>query len=247
MSKSIAKKIETRIGNVKVSVVTNTKVNVIRTGYEIDNGSSLTPTIYVPSELKNDEDIIDWVVNAYENLPTNPIDVDLLTDRDYVLSHITPEVINGYRNRELLGKVLCKPFLDLALVFRVNIGEGSCLLSKVAADMLDIDVDDIKVDREYCLENFFGMPVVRTKDMKYGAAAITDYDFLKELGDTQINKKFIIIPSSIHELIILPYSSDVDISDLYSIIADVNKTAVADEDFLSNNAYIWDGEKVVIA
>ena len=58
----------------------------------------------------------------------------------------------------------------------------------------------------------------------------------------QIGGEFYIIPSSIHETIIIPAKNDIDPEEIKSIIFDVNRDVVAPEEILSDNLYMYDKE-----
>lgn len=79
--------------------------------------------------------------------------------------------------------------------------------------------------------------VVCNKERFLGAASILNnrilYKIQKKVGD------FVVLPSSIHEVIIVPYDSDVDVQDLVYMVHSVNETEVLPEDKLSDNIYIW--------
>lgn len=66
----------------------------------------------------------------------------------------------------------------------------------------------------------------------------------KVLGD-----EYYVIPSSIHEVMLVPYDIEYDYEELQEIIHEVNETSVDVPDVLSNNAYIVDAvnHKMVIA
>ena len=59
-------------------------------------------------------------------------------------------------------------------------------------------------------------------------------DIAKELNDD-----LIIIPSSIHEVIIVPEDKVTDVKSLNSLIADVNRNELEWEDILSDHAYYY--------
>ena len=52
-----------------------------------------------------------------------------------------------------------------------------------------------------------------------------------------IGAGFYVIPSSIHELLLIKKDVAVDAHDILEIIREVNKTVVAEEDYLSDNLY----------
>ena len=83
---------------------------------------------------------------------------------------------------------------------------------------------------------------ILTNQRKYlGASAVLD-DEIMERVCKQFDNRLYIIPSSIHELIIVP-SDGMDPNQLLEIIASVNGTEVQPEDKLSGDLYVYDAEK----
>lgn len=78
-----------------------------------------------------------------------------------------------------------------------------------------------------------------------GASVIT-YDGIMEQIHEKIGENFTIIPSSIHEVLILGDSTGTSSDYIREMVSIVNSTCVAPKDFLSNNIYHYDGaEKTV--
>jgi hypothetical protein len=73
-----------------------------------------------------------------------------------------------------------------------------------------------------------------------GAASIVYTDILEQLKQ-QFNDNLILIPSSINEWLVLPqsFAPTDNISDM---VHEVNLTAVAEDERLSDNVYLYDGE-----
>ncbi len=91
------------------------------------------------------------------------------------------------------------------------------------------------VDKEVFKEDL--MYVITNKSMMYGAAAIIDEEFMWDVYD-KIGGDFYIIPSSVHELIALPFSKvDEDTDFINDMIKTVNKTQLEEKDVLSDHAY----------
>mgnify|MGYP007101910874 CR=1 FL=1 len=80
------------------------------------------------------------------------------------------------------------------------------------------------------------MFVVRTSDM-YGAAGILVPEIQDYLQD-QLGKEFVIIPSSIHEMICIPKDNGLAM-DLAMMITGINDDIVEDPDVLSNNPFMF--------
>lgn len=83
-----------------------------------------------------------------------------------------------------------------------------------------------------------------TNDMTmYGAAAILSQPVMQDVKD-QLGGDFIILPSSMHEVICLRDTGKYDPSDLRSIVTSVNSGYVTKEDFLSDSIYRCDGKMI---
>lgn len=82
----------------------------------------------------------------------------------------------------------------------------------------------------YVLSNSFGIG---------GASSILYKDVLKNFA-TQVNANLYILPSSIHEVIIIPATYRLNVSDMREIVTDVNKGVVDVGEVLSNEVYFYD-------
>lgn len=72
----------------------------------------------------------------------------------------------------------------------------------------------------------------------YGASCILYKDVLKDFSESQ-NCDLIVLPSSIHEVIIIPDDGTVDIEEVREMVKMVNETEVPEEDYLSNEVYCF--------
>lgn len=91
------------------------------------------------------------------------------------------------------------------------------------------------------------MYVLTNAEKMNGAAAILDSKTMEGISE-KLGGDFVIIPSSIHEVIILPLNT-ADTDTLNGMVNDVNASEVAPLDVLSNHVYKYDAtaKKVVIA
>lgn len=85
----------------------------------------------------------------------------------------------------------------------------------------------------YCLTN---------RDKRYGAASILNTDALKTIGK-MLGENFYILPSSVHECIILPETLASSVKELNEMLQSINDSEVAEEDQLSSYAQYFDQEK----
>lgn len=92
-------------------------------------------------------------------------------------------------------------------------------------------INDDKLENDlYVLTNDSGM---------FGAAVMLHEPTLNRIQE-QLGSAFYILPSSIHEVIIVPESDDYDTEMLRETVKGVNSTVVAEADVLSDNVYRYD-------
>lgn len=82
------------------------------------------------------------------------------------------------------------------------------------------------------------MYVVTNEFMDRGASAICDKSALAYVGSKLHTNKFIVFPSSIHEMIIIPFNDEREISEATEMVKEVNNTHVKPEERLTDKAYI---------
>lgn len=88
----------------------------------------------------------------------------------------------------------------------------------------------------------YPMYVLTNKTNLNGSACILYENVLKDFAD-KIGSDFYILPSSVHESILLPTNSRMEKEELKEMVESVNATQVAPEDFLSDNVYYYDREQ----
>lgn len=194
------------------------------------------------------------------------------SDFDSMKDKIIVNVINAERNKVLLESVPHKMIADLAIVYRVLVseledGDASVIIRNEHLQVWNATVDSI---HELAVENtkrlrpveistmaeyiaqYMNMPVeligltlplmyVVSNDKKLqGAATILFEDVLLELSE-KLESDLYILPSSIHELIVVS-TKDYTPERLINMVKSVNETAVAPEDFLSDNVYRFETE-----
>lgn len=86
------------------------------------------------------------------------------------------------------------------------------------------------------------MYVLTNNKNYFGAAALYYPGVLKKIGRT-FESDLIVLPSSIHEVILLPAEKWTDYDGLNEMIEDINENHVAKEEVLSNHFYYYDLER----
>ncbi len=89
-----------------------------------------------------------------------------------------------------------------------------------------------------CSEKEFPMYVASNRKMVNGACVLTMKDKLNEFGKI-IGGDFYVIPSSVHELILLARSDTDSSCDIDGMIREVNRTQVGPDDVLSDHVYLY--------
>ena len=91
-------------------------------------------------------------------------------------------------------------------------------------------------DEPLAPEEIGGMYVLTNKSGSLGAAAFF-YPDVKEKTAELLGKDYYILPSSIHEVIIVPDSPDIKAKELCDMVKQANRSVVDEKDILSDNVY----------
>lgn len=225
------------------------------------------------------EYIVDRLERVYEeNKPEQSFDISKILDYESIKENLRAKLINYELNREFLKEVPHRRFLDLAIVAYIALEmeeeiEGNATITvknnlqqtwKVdTEELIDTALDNIKEDvvvanmSEYVdmslfgnTENLFDIYVLTNRLKLHGAVAMLQKDRLKQFSEELKKETLTILPSSIHEcLIINAEDEDKDTDELREMVKEVNETVVSDQDILSNNVYIYNRttDKITIA
>ncbi len=103
---------------------------------------------------------------------------------------------------------------------------------------------------EYNFDNFTmkidsgdGMPlyIVTNKSKIFGAASLLLPHVMEKIGE--FLGSFYVLPSSIHEVLIIPASSAMETSELIGMVRQINETELLPEEVLSDNIYLYDKDE----
>lgn len=96
-------------------------------------------------------------------------------------------------------------------------------------EMDDIIIEDLGEDSMWVLTNNEGF---------HGAACMCYNNQIKDFADL-MNRDMIIIPSSLHEIILVPSYEEIDLENMKELVYEVNRTLVGENEYLSDNIYIY--------
>lgn len=110
-------------------------------------------------------------------------------------------------------------------------------------------------DEDACVKNLldentteFGLSshetayILTNMEMKYGAAIITQPEVLNKL-EQLFPEGFYVLPSSVHEVLIVPDNGEMELKMLGEMVREVNKNEVERQEVLSDRVYSYDKEK----
>lgn len=111
-------------------------------------------------------------------------------------------------------------------------------------ELVDDYFAEVKADIQRSIEEKMGpaMYVLSNRSKMYGAASLLYPDALDNFADA-IGGDFYILPSSVHETILVPVSEGVEPSRLNEMVNEVNATQVEDAEVLGDHIYMYDSTK----
>lgn len=141
---------------------------------------------------------------------------------------------------------------DLAVIYRLHMGksQNSLYLAVINQSMLDywkMTEEELfetamacrKELAPYLLEYFFPDTLVLTNQEQIEGASCLLYPEALEEITRRLGGDFIILPSSIHEVIVME-SIGANPEILNAMVNEVNETTVAEDEILSDHAYFYD-------
>ena len=86
------------------------------------------------------------------------------------------------------------------------------------------------------------MYVATVPDKNSGAGVLAYQDFMDQAAE-KLGGDFYILPSSIHEILLVPDNGDKAADDLRDMVREVNATQVSPEEKLTDNVYHYDSKE----
>lgn len=189
-----------------------------------------------------------------------------------MLNKVRVQMVTRDGNAERLAEVPHIDMLDMAAVFRVVVpGDESTVSTAVTNSLLrrfNVTPEKFRQDALLAaetnnpvrieglgnvlsgLENReddpYDSPLVfaGTRDQMWGAGVMAYPKFMEEAAQ-KIGGDFFLLPSSVHEVLLLPDDGTIEADYLKELVTTVNMTEVAPEERLTNNAYHYDARERV--
>jgi len=250
-----------KFNEIKQGIVIETKENIQPIVYP-DN-------LYeVYQRVEDMELVLDSIKLALEYDKMNMFK-DIVKDWEQVRKYIFPYIVNLEKNQLCMDchDYVYKTKLDFAYGVYVELpDDDGCACVTITKELLKLwEVSEVEVfdvaehNAKYCVrpmsevikelmegqnyeydESEEELMYVVTNERKHrGAVAMFDLELLKQTAD-KLGSDFFILPSSMHELILVSESAGPSKEFLREAVVDVNRCQQTEEDYLSDNVYYYD-------
>lgn len=250
-------------------VITNSSINISPTIY-------LNPYYHRLLDGVSFEDICDDILDTYQaHMPKESIDISFFTDFDQVRERIIYKLVNYKQNQDLLDKIPHYRYLDFAITFHCLLNSSSEDYATIQIYNKHLDYWGISDNELYelakantpkllppRLENMINiishllpedceedelcpMYILSNQSRLNGASCIL-YDGLLQSISDRFDKDLVVIPSSIHETLLLPIEGIDSLDEYTAMIKEVNETQLTDEEVLSDHAYFFSREQGIL-
>lgn len=193
---------------------------------------------------------------------------DQMLQYDFMKEYLSLRIINQAENKDLLSQIPYESFLDLAVIIYITLptDDETSAYIKVTNQLLEVwgvSFEDayqqatmlfnkeetvitniVNILDELGISGFDDMEmpplyVMTNQSRMYGAARILDTDVLESFAE-RMNADLVVIPSSTHEVLLLPVTESVQTIELMNnIVKEVNRTEVDAEERLSDHVYLY--------
>ena len=223
-------------------------------------------------EVRNGGDFNEIVSRAADQIAdrigmAQKIDITALSDYEQIKDRLIMEMVPTGRNREVLEKTPHVEMEDLSVVYRIFLGENeqgrnTVLVTDKMLEHYGVSPEQLMADAGENapkllqpvvrpLSEVLGMPmesgaedtlyVATVQGMNHGAGVLAYPGFLDDAAE-KLGGDFFILPSSIHEVLLMRDEGGIKAKELQDIISSINKNEVMPEERLSDHAYRYDSK-----
>ncbi len=261
-----------RIGTVeKINGIVLDSVSVMENGVNISPALYMNSFYEEYKDGEPFDEVFERIWDLYCRYKKNSCaDVGFLHDYSKVRSHIIRRIVCTEKNAHLLENVPHREFLDLSLIYYFftecrEYGSAAVLIRndlmrmwQVTPDQLDAQaVQNMNkllpwefISMKQLIEglgepeddDFVPLYVLSNVKRCFGAAWMADEHVLQSIAD-RIRRDYYILPSSVHECLILPAYQDADRQSLRDMVCEINRSQVEPEEVLSDSVYYYSREE----
>ncbi len=243
-------------------------IEVIGLAVKKDKEDKVVPTIYIEDIIKGAyernlsvAEVVDYIIPMMESRPS--FDVERFTDRGYITSHVHIGVQKEGAEELVKRKSSFEGIEEYLYISDESQGQGFSV--KLKAQMLEkaglnekglFAIAQANNHEEFTAEPLMGivaqlmgkspiedddivpMYVISNKSKLRGASAMLDGEGIGELANRIGIHEFVLLPSSIHECILVPKTGDVNMEMFENMVKEINATTVDPLDRLVDRAYL---------
>lgn len=211
-------------------------------------------------------EIVDKIISLYQNAVTKEkFQAENYLDFEKVKGHLACKLINRKKNEKLLREVPYQDFLNLAVVayYKVDdevIGKATILVRKSHCKSWGVEEEEVlrcarenttkllpvkfigigSMLEEYGYQQEAAIPMyILTNEENYFGASAMIFDTVLERIGKMLKDDFWILPSSIHECIIIPAGCAMPPDEMADLVKEVNQKEVSAEEYLSDQIYYY--------
>lgn len=214
------------------------------------------------------EDVIKDIASEYRQARGSNVIKSVTLELDF--DDVIAKLVNYEKNKDMLANAPHKRINDLAVTYRNMIsndsnGIASYLITNDIANRYNISEEALDEKAIQNMKEKQGLIIKplgevlsgafpEARDMDGGLYVMTNKNGIngattllygkEELSalSEKLKSDLIILPSSIHEVLILPKDDAMDVNELKAMVEEINSFAVSEMDFLSDNIYMFDGK-----
>ena len=236
--------------------------------------SPISPTLY--EEMVNDfakdcstsEELADKLISFSHDAIDKCPALAFVDDTEVLKENVTLGICKREWNQELLKQSPYEviPGTDLCIYPRVALQDASVRITNSLLDSQHLEPEEVLLAAKENvksqgfevtpMEELLGIPipdeavrmvVISNESRHCGAVAMTDEDTMNEVCERLGTDSIVIIPSSVHEVIAVPYDESSDLESLRAMIQEVNSTELHEEERLSDQPYVYDNDGLRLA
>lgn len=222
---------------------------------------NMSPTIYLEEfyhqyqEGIQIEQLTQSIVQLYQKIKLEKsFPYEKAFDYQKIKENIVYKLVGYEQNKEFLKEVPFLHFLDMAILPYVlfedtEFGTATLQIRNEHLQSWKVDKQEIfamaKRNTPHLLPLELGrlteyMYVMTNTSRSMGAAVVSYPDSLEKAYHL-IGESYYVLPSSIHEMILIPESFGVNLEQLKVIVSEINETEVRAEEVLTNSVYFYNG------
>lgn len=212
------------------------------------------------------ETAIQRILTIYQenDIPEN-IDMSAMTVFKTVKDRIIFQLVNTEKNIPMLKEIPSVPFLDFSIIFKILIGSSAestatGTIGNTLMKIWNIGTDELyeaakantpvlmppelepmeqilaDLGKDTPIDDLCKIYVLSNKQRLHGCGCILYPHVLENFAES-IRSDLFILPSSLHEVLLVPFEEETDADALVGIVKEVNKHELSQEDFLSDHVY----------